>query len=106
MENQIVRHVLLCKFSPQMTTVQFEELITAFRALKDKIPGILAFEYGANNSSEGLDQGMTHVITLTFADAAARDAYLPHPEHVNFASWFTGLGLLETLMVVDYTPIS
>ena len=104
MENQIVRHVLIGKFSPEMTGGQFAEFIHAFRELTEKIEGILSFEYGENNSSEGLDQGMTHAIVLTFADAAARDAYLIHPEHVRFANWFTGLGILQTLMVVDYTP--
>ena len=104
MENKIVRHVLVCKCSPEMTAEQFEAFISAFRTLTEKIEGILAFEYGQNNSTEGLDQGMTHVISLTFADAACRDAYLIHPEHVRFAKWFTGLGIVASLLVVDYTP--
>ncbi len=104
MEKTMIRHLLLCKFAPEMTAAQFEEFIRAFGALKEKIEGILAFEYGENNSSEGLDQGMTHVIVLTFVDAAARDAYLVHPEHVRFAKWFGGLSFLQALVVVDYVP--
>lgn len=104
MENQIVRHVLVGKFSREMSPEIFKELIREFRGLSTKIEGILSFEYGANISPEGLDQGMTHVITLTFVDAKARDVYLTHPEHVRFAQWMGGLHVLESLLVVDYTP--
>ncbi len=104
MEKQIVRHILVLKFVPGMAAGQFDEVIHTFRELTHKIEGIVGFEYGANNSPEGIDQGMTHVITLTFADIAARDAYLPHPEHVRFASWLGGLKIIESLLVVDYIP--
>jgi hypothetical protein len=55
----------------------FEEL----RGFRQTIPGITAFHGGAYNSPEGLAQGFTHGFTMTFADSAARDAYLPHPAH-------------------------
>jgi len=106
MDDKIVRHVLIGKFSPEMTSEKFAEFLAAFRELTTKIEGIISFEYGENNSPEGLNQGMTHVIVLTFIDAAARNAYLIHPEHVRFAKWFGGLGIMEALLVVDYTPQS
>ena len=106
MDEKIVRHVLIGKLSAQTTGEQFDEFIAAFRKLTQKIDGILSFEYGQNISPEGLDQGMTHVIVLTFVDAVARDAYLIHPEHFSFARWFGGLGIMEALLVVDYTPQS
>ncbi|MBW3629886.1 MAG: Dabb family protein [Gemmatimonadetes bacterium] len=49
----------------------------AFRALKDRIPNILSFEQGVNDSPEGRNLGFTHVYLLTFTDAASRDRYLP-----------------------------
>jgi hypothetical protein len=104
MTEQRVRHVLACKFSKEMSAETFDALIREFRGLKTKIPGILDFEYGSNTSPEGIDQGMTHVITLTFVDAAARDAYLPHPEHHRFVEFMSGLHVLESILVVDYTP--
>jgi hypothetical protein len=104
MKNTIVRHILVCKFVPQMTAEQFAEFIARFSALKEKIEGIISFEYGANNSPEGKDLGMTHVITLTFVDTAARDAYLPHPEHVKFGQWLGEAGIFKDLIVVDYVP--
>jgi hypothetical protein len=42
---------------------------------------LIGFQCGAYHSPEGLSQGFTHGFTMTFADAAARDAYLPHPLH-------------------------
>ena len=47
---------------------------------------------------------MTHVIILTFVNAAARDAYLPHPAHIQFGELLGRLGILESLLVVDYIP--
>jgi hypothetical protein len=104
MENKVVRHILFIKVSPQATAEKFAEVIRSFRDLTKKIDGILSFEYGENNSSEGLNQGMTHAIVLTFVDAAARDAYLPHPEHVRFARWLGETGVLDALIVLDFTP--
>ena len=105
MNNPIVRHVLACKFSKEMSAETFEALLREFRGLQDQIPGILEFEYGANTSPEGLDQGTTHVIALTFVDAAARDTYLPHPAHRRFVEFMTGLKVLESILVVDYSPL-
>lgn len=39
---------------------------------------------------------------LTFENAAARDAYLPHPEHRKFGGLLGRLGILEEPFVVDY----
>ncbi len=76
MENQTVRHVLIFKTSPKITPEVFGQFLQSFRGLCQKIEGILSFEYGANNSPEGLNQGMTHVVSLTFVNSEARDAYL------------------------------
>jgi len=104
MQNQTVRHVLVLKFSPQASAEVLQEFVNAFRSLSKEIPGIQSFEYGSNNSPEGLNKGMTHVISLTFANAQARDAYLPHPAHVKFGQWMGGLGILDDILVIDYVP--
>ncbi len=97
-----VRHVVVFKYKADATEAQIAEITTAFRALKGKIPGITAFEHGINNSPEGLNQGFTHVYVLTFTDAAARDAYLPHPEHDKFGALLRGSGIFDGAFVVDY----
>ena len=104
MENSIVQHILLGKFRPEMTAAQYDEFILRFNELAAKIPGILSLEYGENNSPEGKDLGMTHVIIVTFTDAAARDAYLVHPDHISFGTWLGEVNLLQDIVVVDFTP--
>ena len=97
-----VKHIVVFKYKATATPAQIEEVTTAFVALKKKIPGILAFEYGENNSPENLNKGFTHIYLLTFKDAAARDAYLPHPEHKKFGELLGRLGILEEPFVVDF----
>ena len=99
-----VRHVVVFKYSEDASPDQIQTVTDAFRALQDKIPGIVAFEHGVNNSPEGLNQGYTHVYLLTFEDAAARDTYLPHPEHARFGELLQASGIFEGAFVVDYTP--
>ena len=100
-----VRHVVVFKYRPSATPEQIAQVTSAFAALKDKIPGIVAFEHGVNHSPENLNQGFTHVYLVTFTDAKARDAYLPHPEHQAFGKLLGSLGVLEQAFVVDYTPV-
>ena len=54
------------------------------------------------NSPEGKNLGFTHVYLLTFESVAARDAYLPHPEHKKFGELLGKLGVVEDVFVVDY----
>ena len=103
-QKQSVRHVVIFKYKPGTTPEQINEVTEAFRALEKKIPGITAFEDGVNNSPEGKNQGFTHVYMLTFESAAARDAYLPHPEHAKFGQLLGKLGVVEGAFVVDYSP--
>lgn len=95
-----VRHVVIFKFKDGTPAEQIDTIVKGFRALKDKIPGILDFEWGENSSPEGLNQEFTHCFNVTFKDAAARDAYLPHPEHRAFVDILKPH--LEKVFVVDY----
>lgn len=97
-----VKHVVVFKYKQTAKPEEIEQVTAAFKALKGKIPGIVSFEYGTNNSPEGLNKGFTHVYLLTFTDAAARDAYLPHPEHKKFGELLGKLGVLEEPFVVDF----
>ncbi len=97
-----VKHIVVFKYKETATAAQIEEVTAAFKALKNKIPGILTFEYGINNSPENLNKGFTHVYLLTFKDASARDSYLPHPEHKMFGELLSRLGVLEEPFVVDF----
>jgi len=101
-----VRHIVVFKYKPGATEAQIREVTDAFVALKGKIPNIVSIEHGVNNSPEKRNLGFTHVYQVTFTDAAARDAYLPHPAHKAFGALLGKLGVLEDVFVVDYTPAS
>jgi len=103
-QNQPVRHVVVFKYKQGASPRQIEMVTQAFRDLRTRIPGITAFEDGINNSPEGKNLGFTHVYLVTFESAAARDAYLPHPEHKKFGELLGKLGVLEDAFVVDYVP--
>lgn len=103
-QKQPVRHVVVFKYKPGTTEDQIRQVTEAFRALKTKIPGIIGFEDGVNNSPENKNLGFTHVYLLTFEDVAARDAYLPHPEHKKFGQLLGKLGVVADAFVVDYVP--
>lgn len=105
-QKQPVRHIVVFKYKPGTTEEQIRQVTQAFRDLKTKIPGITAFEDGVNNSPENKNLGFTHVYVLTFEDVAARDAYLPHPEHRKFGQLLGTLAVVADAFVVDYVPAS
>jgi stress responsive alpha/beta barrel protein len=100
----MVRHVVVFKYKAGTTAAQIRQVTDALRGLRSRIPGIVAFEDGVNNSPEGKDLGFTHVYLMTFESAAARDAYLPHPEHMKFGRLLGELGVVSDVFVVDYAP--
>lgn len=77
----MVHHVVLFRFRSDLPEGAVAEVFEELRGFRPSIPGITGFQGGAYNSPEGLAQGFTHGFTMTFADAASRDAYLPHPLH-------------------------
>ncbi len=101
---EVVRHVVMFRYTEDASDAEIQEITEAFRALQDKIPGIVSFEHGVNNSPEDLNQGFTHAYVITFEDEAARDAYLPHPEHQQFVDMLMDSGIFEEAFVVDYVP--
>jgi Stress responsive A/B Barrel Domain len=95
-----LRHVVMFKFKTTSTADDIKNVEAAFRALPTKIKQIKGYEWGINNSPEGLDQGFTHVFLLTFKSEADRAIYLPHPDHKAFGAI---LGPhLDKVMVLDY----
>jgi hypothetical protein len=75
------RHIVLVKVRPEVPASEVQQALDALGALKGQVPGLLSFEAGPNNSPEGRTLGFTHGFVMDFADAAARDAYLPDPRH-------------------------
>ncbi len=76
-----MKHVVLLQFKPEVAPDQIERIFLNLEGLQDKINGVLDFTCGPYSSDEGLNQSYTHGFIMTFVDSAARDAYLPHPDH-------------------------
>jgi hypothetical protein len=100
----MLKHIALVKFKAGTSDNKIEELFLEIQRLKDRIPGIVDFTWGKNNSPEGLDQGFTHGFVMTMKDAAARDAYLPHPEHERVKAIV--LPFVESVVVFDFNAPS
>ena len=100
MTGSSLRHAVMLGFKDGTDQNDIDELVRRFHALQDEVPGIEAFEWGVNNSPEGLANGLTHFFLLSFASEESRNAYLPHPNHVKFAEW-TGQ-FVENVTVLDY----
>ena len=96
----LVKHVALVRFKPGTGDAKINECFEAIGRLKNSIPGILDYSWGPNNSPESLNQGFTHGFVMTFTNAAARDAYLPHPEHEKVKELV--LPHVESVLVFDY----
>ncbi|WP_273791975.1 Dabb family protein [Brucella anthropi] len=101
----MIRHIVLIKFRPELAAVEIEEKLQAVVALKDRIGGILSITAGENNSPENLEKGFRHGFVVDFTDEAARDAYLPHPDHVKVGKSLVEAaeGGIEGILVFDYT---
>ncbi len=81
---RVLRHVVMFKFKDGTAEADIQKVVDAFRELKAKIPQISQFEYGTDNSPEGLANGFTHCFLITFPSEADRAVYLPHPAHKAF----------------------
>lgn len=72
---------MLFRFRPDLPAGALKDLFQELQGLASEVEGITSIRVGAYNSPEGLNQGFSHAMVMTFIDATARDAYLPHPAH-------------------------
>jgi Stress responsive A/B Barrel Domain len=97
---KLLRHVVMFKFKDAATEADVKKVVDAFRELPSKIPAVAEFEYGTNNSPEGLADGFTHCFFITFKTEKDRETYLPHPAHSAFVEVLKPH--LDKALVVDY----
>ena len=98
--DSLLRHTVFFKFKDGTTAEQMKKVEDAFSALPSKIEQIKGYEWGLNNSPEGLNKGFTHAFFLTFESEEDRAIYLPHPDHKAFGAVLTPF--LDDVFVVDY----
>ncbi len=99
---QVLRHTVFFAFKESSSDEDVQGVVDAFRALPTKIPEIIDFEWGVNNSPEGLDDGFTHCFVLTFQNAKGREVYLPHPAHKAFGDVLRPHMKEKMVFVIDY----
>src|ERR1041384_5928625 len=95
-----VQHIALLQFKAGTSDATVAEIFQKLERITHIIPGVTSFSFGLNTSPEGLAQGFTHGMTMTFKDAAARDAYLVHPEHEQFKA--EAIPFVANVAVVDF----
>ncbi|MDE1948152.1 MAG: Dabb family protein [Burkholderiales bacterium] len=96
----MIKHLVLLRFTDAADAARRAAIAVDFASLRERIALVRDLEWGPNASPEGLDKGFTHVFVLGFANAADRDAYLPHPEHLAFVERLKPW--LADVLVVDY----
>ena len=98
--NTELRHVVAFKFHDSARPEEIKRVEDAFAALKNKIPQIQRYEWGLNNSPEGLNKGFTHGFILTFRSEKDRNDYLVHPDHKAFGALVKPL--ITDVFVLDF----
>jgi hypothetical protein len=100
----MIRHIVLIRFRSDIGSGDIEDALNQVIALRDKIDGIVAVSIGGNVSPEALEKGFRHGFVVDFADIAARNAYLPHPDHVIVGTRLVELAEngIEGILVFDY----
>ena len=99
-EGKVLRHAVFFSFKEESSEDDVAGVVDAFRELPSKISEIIDFEWGTNNSPEGLNDGFTHCFLLTFENEAGRAAYLPHDAHKAFGDVLRPH--MDKVFVIDY----
>ena len=99
-DEPVLRHVVMFQFNEDASVDDVQKVEEAFAELPKKIAAIQDFEWGTNNSPEGLNDGLTHCFLVTFKDEAGRAEYLPHPAHQAFVDILKPH--LKKATVIDY----
>ncbi|KEY71249.1 hypothetical protein S7711_02356 [Stachybotrys chartarum IBT 7711] len=106
----VVYHIVLLQVKSGANPEAVKNAISNIETLKDTCvhrdtgaPYILSSVGGRDNSLEGLQNGITHVIVEQFQSEEDRQYYLKHEEgHKNFVKGLAGL--VDKVQIVGFTP--
>lgn len=96
----MVKHVILLRFVPSVAPGDVDSLLACLYALQTKIGGLNEVIGGPYHSEEGLNQGFTHALIMTFDGPGQRDAYLVHPDHEAAKSFLAPF--VQNVLVFDF----
>lgn len=78
----MILHCVFLRLKASLPAADKQSIFEDLAKLQAVIPGIVSIKTGPNVSPEGLSGGFRDGFAVTFEDAAARDAYLAHPDHM------------------------
>jgi len=84
-----VFHVFGFQWKPEASEELKQRATRDIRAFQGVIPGLLQAHVGENLSPRG--KGYTYVGVMEFADQAALEAYVVHPQHQALLKWLVPL---------------
>jgi hypothetical protein len=96
---RVIDHVVLLALREGVTDAELARFGELLAALPRRIEGVEYVRGGPSSSPEGLEQGYAYGFVVGFADAAARDRYLPHPDHAPVSAMAQQLS--ERVLVFD-----
>jgi len=100
----MIRHCVFVNYRPSFGRAERDAINADLAGLQAKIEGMLGFDAGRNVNPEGLGHGYDDGFLIDFRDAAARDAYLVHPEHQAIGARIVGAaeGGTDGIFVFDF----
>ena len=87
--NPKVMHNVVLALKEDATKEEINKIFQTLVDFKEKNldAGIVSFTWGPYQSHEGLNNGFNYGFSIVFESIAARDAYIPHPEHDRVKSY-------------------
>ncbi len=77
----MIRHCVFYAFRAEVAAAERAAIHAELDALRNVVDGMGEMRFGGNVSPEPFARGYTDGFTIDFREAAARDAYLVHPDH-------------------------
>lgn len=99
----MIRHIVLIRFTPDMTETAIAALWDELRAIEGKVPGLGTVHAGRSESPEQIERGYMHGFTVDFTDWDALAAYQAHPDHKALGAKLVAnaVGGLDGILVFD-----
>ena len=79
-------HCVFLNFRSDTDIDEQDSVLLALGALKDEVPGMLAYEHGPNRDFENKSADYSSGFVIRFRDRAAHLEYERHPKHVALGS--------------------
>ncbi|CAG7617140.1 hypothetical protein PAESOLCIP111_01986 [Paenibacillus solanacearum] len=93
----MIDHIVIIKFSETTTQEQLAEVCARYKALKDRIGGIVDIQAGINFSEKS--QGYQVLLSVRFENRAALEAYGPNPDHQAVAAFIRESGRVDSIVL-------